>query len=185
MGSCIYRTHYRWCFQRRFWRWSWGRRCAFSRDSDPGQSSGSDYAALFDHNGSRRHLRLAWAMALGATQAVAAGGGCRCLLRRTQFNLRSDNALRIMIGLIGLGFGMQWWIQHLGFMQSVEKEVPGAWHTRCWSMIAGFTSFSVHAGGPSLQIALLPQKLDPKMYAATTVIFFIFVNLIKVFPYYW
>ena len=90
-----------------------------------------------------------------------------------------------MIGLIGLGFGMQWWIQHLGFMQSVEKEVPGAWHTRCWSMIAGFTSFSVHAGGPSLQIALLPQKLDPKMYAATTVIFFIFVNLIKVFPYYW
>ena len=52
-------------------------------------------------------------------------------------------------------------------------------------MIAGFTSFSVHAGGPPLQIALLPQKLDPKLYAATTVVFFTFVNLIKVFPYYW
>ena len=52
-------------------------------------------------------------------------------------------------------------------------------------MIAGFTSFSVHAGGPPLQIALLPQKLDPKTYAATTVVFFTFVNLIKVFPYYW
>ena len=101
------------------------------------------------------------------------------------FHLLSDNALRIMIGLIGLGFGMQWWVQHLGFMQSVGQEVPGAWHTRCWSMIAGFTSFSVHAGGPPLQIALLPQKLDPKIYAATTVVFFTFVNLIKVFPYYW
>ena len=90
-----------------------------------------------------------------------------------------------MIGLIGLGFGMRWWVQHLGFMQSVGQEVPGAWHTRCWSMIAGFTSFSVHASGPPLQIALLPQKLDPKIYAATTVVFFTFVNLIKVFPYYW
>ncbi len=101
------------------------------------------------------------------------------------FHLLSDNVLRIMIGLIGLGFGMQWWVQHLGFMQSVRQEVPGAWHARCWSMIAGFTSFSVHAGGPPLQIALLPQKLDPKIYAATTVVFFTFVNLIKVFPYYW
>ncbi len=101
------------------------------------------------------------------------------------FHLLSDNALRIMIGLIGLGFGMQWWVQHLGFTQSVDQEVPGAWHTRCWSMIAGFTSFSVHAGGPPLQIALLPQNLDPKMYAATTVVFFTFVNLVKVFPYYW
>ena len=101
------------------------------------------------------------------------------------FHLLSDNALRIVIGLIGLGFGMQWWVQHLGFMQSVGQEVPGAWHTRCWSMIAGFTSFSVHAGGPPLQIALLPQKLDPNIYAATTVVFFTFVNLIKVFPYYW
>ena len=90
-----------------------------------------------------------------------------------------------MIGLIGLGFGTQWWVQHLGFTQSVEQDVPGAWHTRCWSMIAGFTSFSVHAGGPPLQIALLPQNLDPKMYAATTVLFFTFVNLVKVFPYYW
>ena len=101
------------------------------------------------------------------------------------FHLLSDNALRVMIGLIGLGFGMQWWVQHLGFIQSVGHKVPGAWHTRCWSMIAGFTSFSVHAGGPPLQIALLPQKLDPRIYAATTVVFFTFVNLIKVFPYYW
>ena len=52
-------------------------------------------------------------------------------------------------------------------------------------MVAGFTSFSVHAGGPPVQVALLPQRLDPKIYAATTVVFFAFVNLMKVYPYYW
>ena len=34
-------------------------------------------------------------------------------------------------------------------------------------------------------MALLPQRLDPKIYAATTVVFFTFVNLVKVFPYNW
>ena len=70
-------------------------------------------------------------------------------------------------------------------MQSVGQEVSGAWYTDFWSMIAGFISFSVHAGGPPLQIALPPQKLDPKIYAATTVVFFTFINLSKGFPYNW
>jgi uncharacterized membrane protein YfcA len=101
------------------------------------------------------------------------------------FHVLSENALRVMIGVIGLGFGIQWWVQHLRLVRSSEKPVPGPWHTRFWSTIAGFTSFSVHAGGPPLQVALLPQKLDQKIYAATTVVFFTFVNIIKVFPYYW
>ena len=54
-----------------------------------------------------------------------------------------------------------------------------------WSMVVGFTSLSVQAGRPLSQVALLPQRLDPKIYAATSVIFFTFANLIKVFPYYW
>ena len=90
-----------------------------------------------------------------------------------------------MVGMIGLGFGIQWWTEHLGLGQPAEKPAPGPWHTRFWSAIAGFTSFSVHAGGPPLQVALLPQKLEPKTYAATTVVFFTVVNLAKVFPYYW
>jgi uncharacterized membrane protein YfcA len=101
------------------------------------------------------------------------------------FHVLTENALRIMIGVIGLGFGVQWWIEHLGLVQSAQRRIPGPWHTRFWSMVAGFTSFSVHAGGPPLQVALLPQRLDPKIYAATTVVFFFFVNFVKVFPYYW
>ena len=101
------------------------------------------------------------------------------------FQVLSENSLRIMVGMIGLGFGIQWWAEHLGLRQPAEKPAPGPWHTRFWSAIAGFTSFSVHAGGPPLQVALLPQKLEPKTYAATTVVFFTVVNLAKVFPYYW
>jgi len=101
------------------------------------------------------------------------------------FQVLSENSLRIMVGMIGLGFGIQWWAEHLGLGQPAEKSAPGPWHTRFWSAIAGFTSFSVHAGGPPLQVALLPQKLEPKTYAATTVVFFTVVNLAKVFPYYW
>ena len=58
----------------------------FSRGGDPGQSSGSDYVALLDYNGSCRYLRLAWTIVLGATQVIVTGGGCWCLLRRTQLS---------------------------------------------------------------------------------------------------
>ena len=63
-------------------------------------------------------------MVLGATQAVLPAAGVGVCIGALSFHLLSENALRIMIGLIGLGFGMQWWVQHLGFMQSVEQEVP-------------------------------------------------------------
>jgi hypothetical protein len=111
--------------------------------------------------------------------------GLGICLGALSFHMLSENALRILIGAIGLGFGIQWWAKHLDWVSVSEKQVPGPWHTRFWSTVAGFTSFSVHAGGPPLQVALLPQRLDPKMYAATTVVFFTFVNLVKVFPYYW
>lgn len=101
------------------------------------------------------------------------------------FHIMTDDALRILIGLIGVGFGLQWWVKHLGWVASAERPVPGALRTAFWSMLSGFTSFSVHAGGPPLQVALLPQRLPPEVYAATTVVFFTAVNLAKVFPYYW
>ncbi len=46
------------------------------------------------------------------------------------FHGLSDNSLRVMIGGIGLGFGLQWWIQHLGLNHRSEPSLPSAWHTR-------------------------------------------------------
>jgi len=51
------------------------------------------------------------------------------------------------------------------------------------STVAGFTSFSVHAGGTPTSIYLLPLRMKKEIYIGTRVIFFTFVNLIK-FPFY-
>ncbi len=51
------------------------------------------------------------------------------------------------------------------------------------SSIAGFTSFCVHAGGTPTSIYLLPLRLKKEIYVGTRVIFFTFVNLIKL-PFY-
>ena len=54
-----------------------------------------------------------------------------------------------------------------------------------WSTLAGFTSFSVHAGGPPLHIYLLSQQLDKTTFQATTVAFFFGINWLKIGPYAW
>ena len=51
------------------------------------------------------------------------------------------------------------------------------------STIAGFTSFCVHAGGTPTSIYLLPLRMKKEIYVGTRVIFFTFVNLIKL-PFY-
>lgn len=50
---------------------------------------------------------------------------------------------------------------------------------------SGFTSFIVHAGGPPLSAYLLPLRLPPLRMAATTAVFFTFINLSKWLPYAW
>ena len=47
------------------------------------------------------------------------------------------------------------------------------------STIAGFTSFCVHAGGTPTSIYLLPLRMRKEIYVGTRIIFFTFVNLIK------
>ena len=101
------------------------------------------------------------------------------------FQVMTDDALRILIGVIGVSFGLHWWAKHLGYLAQTDRPPPGALRTAFWASVSGFTSFSVHAGGPPLQVALLPQRLAPEVYAATTVVFFTAVNLAKVLPYYW
>ncbi len=50
---------------------------------------------------------------------------------------------------------------------------------------SGFTSFVVHAGSPPLNVVLLPLRLRPITFAATSSVFFAAVNLAKWLPYAW
>ncbi len=67
---------------------------------------------------------------------------------------------------------------------------PGSPRTPRWvgfglAIASGFTSFVAHAGSPPLNAYLLPLRLPPMRYAATTAVFFAAVNLAKWLPYAW
>ena len=97
------------------------------------------------------------------------------------FELLSPDDLRVMVGVIALVFALRWWL--------VREQGPardaGFGRGSFWSTLAGFTSFSVHAGGPPLHIYLLSQRMDKTTFQATTVAFFFGINWLKLGPYAW
>ena len=50
-------------------------------------------------------------------------------------------------------------------------------------MVSGFTSFMAHAGGPPLNVYLLPQGLEKRLFVGTVAVFFMVVNWMKLVPY--
>jgi uncharacterized membrane protein YfcA len=94
--------------------------------------------------------------------------------------LMNDDYMRLLIGVISLAFGLQ-----SLFRLSIESKRPHRrWSAAVFGTIAGFTSFSIHAGGPPLTMYLMPRGLPPLLYAGTAGIFFAVVNFVKLFPYY-
>lgn len=88
--------------------------------------------------------------------------------------------MRILIGLLSLGFGLQ---SLLGLQSRASAEhhvVTGSF----FGTLAGFTSFSIHAGGPPFTMYLMPKQLSPLLFAGTAAIFFAVVNAVKLVPYY-
>lgn len=97
------------------------------------------------------------------------------------FDLLSPDALRVMVGGIALVYSLRWWLGR----QMGPARRAGFGRGTLWSTLAGFTSFSVHAGGPPLHVYLLSQRLDKGTFQATTVAFFFAINWLKIGPYAW
>jgi uncharacterized protein len=57
------------------------------------------------------------------------------------------------------------------------------WHGQMAGTIAGFSSALAHTGGPPVSIYLLMQDVTPRVFIATSALFFMILNWIKV-PYY-
>jgi len=93
--------------------------------------------------------------------------------------LVSDAHVRLIVGIVALLFTLNYWFGSRTEDRSGVDAVRGG----MWGMLAGFTSFISHAGGPPLQIYLLPQRMTPRLYVGTSVVFFWVVNWIKVIPY--
>ena len=98
------------------------------------------------------------------------------------FHLLSTQWIRLVLGLIALGFTLNHWFG--GRKIATQKPISAVTNT-IWGSIAGFTSFVAHAGGPALSVALLPQKLDKTIFVGTTIIFFTVSNYLKIGAYLW
>ena len=97
------------------------------------------------------------------------------------FRYLSEDWIRLLIGMISLGFCLHFWLSPKLSANSKWQGLAGPF----WGSVAGFTSFGIHAGGPPISIYLLPQRLDKVTLMASFAGFFAVVNLLKVGPYIW
>lgn len=94
----------------------------------------------------------------------------------------TTGAVRLIVGLVALAFFARWLAQKLAASEKARPHsgVRGAF----WGMVAGFTSFVAHAGGPPYQVYALPLRQSPALYVGTSVVFFAVVNAVKLVPYF-
>jgi uncharacterized membrane protein YfcA len=99
-------------------------------------------------------------------------------------SLVQDGHIRLIVGLLGLSFVANWAWQRLMIREQGPPMPPGWARGLLWSTVSGVTSFISHVGGPPLQIYMLPQRLPKEVFAGTFTMFFAFVNVIKVVPFW-
>ena len=97
------------------------------------------------------------------------------------FGYLSADGLRALVGVVALLYSVHYFVRRAPADGRPPHTVAGLF----WGATAGFTSFSIHAGGPPLQAYLLPQRLHRTTFQATSVLFFFVVNWSKVVPYAW
>ncbi len=94
----------------------------------------------------------------------------------------SDDAVRLIVGVIALVFVLRWITQSKERRSATKAHNPAA--AGFWGTIAGYTSFVAHAGGVPYQVYTMPLNMDPKTLTGTSVVFFAIVNLLKLIPYF-
>ncbi|MDP5333317.1 MAG: sulfite exporter TauE/SafE family protein [Paracoccaceae bacterium] len=93
----------------------------------------------------------------------------------------SDDLVTALVGSIGAAFAASLLARKGAQVAAKQPKAFGGWF---WGMVAGFTSFVSHAGGPPYQVYVLPLGLRKKVYAGTTTFLFAYVNILKLAPYW-
>ncbi|MSQ29244.1 MAG: sulfite exporter TauE/SafE family protein [Dehalococcoidia bacterium] len=126
----------------------------------------------YRHHFDRRMMRMLFP---GAVLGITLGAAT--------FAITSDDVVGLIVGLLAVGFTLDRWLGPR--LRRAEKPAtqPSPVKAAFWSSMAGYTSFVAHAGGPPLNVLLLPQRLEKSMYVGTTVMFFALANYVKLIPY--
>ena len=113
---------------------------------------------------------------LGTLKLMVPFAAVGILIASFTFTYFSEELLKFMIGLMGFIFaGHYFFFKKDKEAKSQKNSVKGG----VCSVIAGFTSFCVHAGGTPVSVYMLPLRMQKEIYVGTRIIFFTFVNLIK------
>lgn len=93
----------------------------------------------------------------------------------------SEAWVTLVMGVIGAAFAVNLLIKRGSPAAAKPKNIaPGMF----WGVVAGFTSFVSHAGGPPFQVYVLPLKLEKAVFAGSATIAFAYINAVKLIPYY-
>ena len=113
---------------------------------------------------------------LSTLKLIVPFAGIGIFIGSLSFSHFSEDLLKIIVGIMGFLFAGHYFL----FKKNKnEKSNKNLLKGGICSIIAGFTSFCVHAGGTPTSIYLLPLRMKKEIYVGTRVIFFTFVNLIK------
>ncbi len=91
------------------------------------------------------------------------------------------HTLRVIIGVITLLFTIYKLLE--ARLKLAGRYQGRDWHGLLAGTVAGFASSVAHTGGPPVSIYLLLQNLSPRVFVATTALFFAILNWMKV-PFY-
>lgn len=111
---------------------------------------------------------------LGGIPGVALGAAL--------YTIAEPDVFRVLIGLISIGFVLWQMVFARRAVAPVARILP-VWAGGLAGLVAGFTSFVSHAGGPPAAVYLLSKHLSKTQYQATTVLVFWVVNIAKFIPY--
>jgi uncharacterized membrane protein YfcA len=127
-------------------------------------------------------LRPYWRQwSLRDAQLMIAGGIPGVALGAALYRIADADLLRLLIGVLALGFVVWRLALRAGLVPVRKRAFPG-WVGAATGLVAGFTSFISHAGGPPVAVYLLSQGHSKTRYQATTVLTFWALNIAKAVP---
>ncbi|NNK79157.1 MAG: sulfite exporter TauE/SafE family protein, partial [Litoreibacter sp.] len=116
------------------------------------------------------------------SKVLIVGGALGVVLAAWLYKTIEADMLRVLIGLISIGFVLYQLSTRLGLLRLREHPFrPGL--GIFVGVVSGAASFISHAGGPPVAMFLLTQKIGKTTYQATTVLVFWIVNIFKFIPY--
>ena len=89
----------------------------------------------------------------------------------------TPSVVQLLVGIVAAGFVLMS-VPRKG--KEEKPTQPALAKATLWSTVAGFTSFIANAGGPPMQVYLMPQKLAPAVFAGTMSVLFGIVNWVKI-----